>query len=160
MADFTFTQDWENDGLLVWSNAKTLDKYISIKEERREVDFTKFDCFCTFKEEEFYKERQRLIDKGKLKDGEKLVQLIGGVYGTRDGAKRLAEYYKSKREQIAKECDPQEVYCYEFNNYESCIAYDGDKEAITLIIDYWGKEIAEGIKRKRALYSIEEIINE
>lgn len=46
-----------------------------------------------------------------------------------------------------KECDPQEVYFYEYNNHECMIAWDGDKEAYDLIVGYWGEEVAKTIKR-------------
>lgn len=61
-------------------------------------------------------------------------------------------------EQVRKECDPQEVYFYEFNNHESMYAYDGDYEAIKLIIDIFGENIARKIKRYNAGYSIDYIM--
>lgn len=35
--------------------------------------------------------------------------------------------------------------------------WDGDEEAIKLILNYWGEDTARGIKRIKANYTIEEI---
>lgn len=58
---------------------------------------------------------------------------------------------------IKNECDPQEVYCYEYNNHECCIAFDGDIEAIRLVAGIWGVETAKTIKRRSAFYGVEEL---
>lgn len=58
---------------------------------------------------------------------------------------------------IAEECDPYEVYCYEYNNHECGISWDGDLGAISLIVDYWGANVAHTIRRRSAQYSIESI---
>jgi len=60
---------------------------------------------------------------------------------------------------IFHECDPQEVYCYEYNNHECCIAFDGDIEAIRLVAGIWGVETAKTIKRRSAFYRVEELFN-
>lgn len=156
MAEFTFSQDWDNDGMMSYQNAKTLLRYRELCEERSKVDMKQFDCFFAFNNEQF---EQGLKSIRPLKEGEKLVRLYGGGFATKDGAERLAEYYRSIEEKIKQECDPQEVYCYEYNNYESCIAYDGDANAIRLIIDYWGEEVARKIVRKSAFYSIDGLLS-
>jgi hypothetical protein len=53
--------------------------------------------------------------------------------------KRFFKFYDDSRAAIPKECDPQEVYFYEYNNHECMIAWDGDKEAYDLIVGYGGK---------------------
>lgn len=154
-AEFTFSQDWDNDGMMSYSNAKTLLRYKELCEERSKVDMKQFDCFFAFTNEQF---ERGLKSIRPLKEGEKLIRLCGGGFATKDGAERLSEYYRSIEEKIKQECDPQEVYCYEYNNYESCIAYDGDANAIRLIIDYWGEEVARKIVRKSAFYSLEHLL--
>ena len=57
------------------------------------------------------------------------------------------KFYDDSRAAIPKECDPQEVYFYEYNNHECMIAWDGDKEAYDLIVGYWGEEVAKTIER-------------
>ena len=158
MAEFTFRLDWEKyDGMMAWENDRTLDRYMELTEGRNKVDLKQFDCFVAFSREQFEEGKKRIRP---LNDGEKLLHLGGGVYATKDGYKRLAAYYESVREQIKAECDPQEVYCFEWNNHESIINYDGDKEAIRIVLDYWGEDVARRIVRKCALYSIDQIIAE
>lgn len=47
----------------------------------------------------------------------------------------------------------------EYNNFESFIAYDGDVDAIRLVVDYWGWETAKSIKCFSAFYSIESLMS-
>lgn len=156
MAAFTFRQDWENsDGMMCWDNDKTIDRYREICEARNRVDLKQFDCFFAFSTEQF---KQGLKSIRPLNEGEKLVRIAGGGFATKDGYEKLMKYYEGVRETIKNECDPQEVYCYEFNNFESCIAYDGDVEAIRIVLDYWGEEVARRIVRKCAFYSIDALL--
>lgn len=156
MKEFTFKQNWDNDGIMEWENAKTIDRYKELVDSRNRIKLTTFDCFIAFSDKQF---KEGVDSIRPLSDGEKLISFCPGGYGTSDGVDRLIEYYDGIREQIISECDPQEVYCYEYNNYESCINYDGDKEAIKLIADYWGLDVARTINRKTAYYAIEDIIN-
>lgn len=64
--------------------------------------------------------------------------------------------FDKMKETVAKECDPQEVYFYEFNNYE-CM-YSDDDEAIQIIIDIYGVDIAKTVKRYSAGHSIDYIL--
>lgn len=82
-----------------------------------------------------------------------------GTFGTDAGLDAFFNFYKESRSAIPRECDPQEVYFYEYNNYESMYAWDGDLEAIKIIISYWGADVAHNIKRYNASKSIDDIIN-
>lgn len=154
---FTFEQDWDNDGMIRYSNAKTLKRYKELNEQRNSCDLTSFDMFCAFSNEQFENGSKTIRP---LREGEKYVTLGAGVYGTKDGVKRYLDFAADIRRRIAEECDPQEVYCYEFNNFESCIAYDGDVNAIRHIIDVFGAETANSIKRFCAFYSIEHLLTD
>ena len=66
---------------------------------------------------------------------------------------RLHEY----DDRIKEDCDPQEVYCWEYNNHESFLSWDGDMGAIQVIIDIWGADVAKTIKRRSVCYSIDEL---
>lgn len=151
---FEFLQDPEYDGMMTWKNAKTLKRYKELCRERDTVNITRFDCFFAFNGRQFA-EGKRTIRP--LNDGEELINFGGGGYGTKDGVKRLFKFYEDIEQRISRECDPQEVYCYEFNNHESCIAYDGDIEAIRLVARIWGVETAKTIKRRSAFYGVEEL---
>lgn len=153
---FEFSQNWENDGMLVWKNAKTLNRYQELCREREETDVSKFRCFFAFSQEQL-EQGQRSI---KLKPNEKLVSFGGGGFGVEDGVNKYFAHLNEVQNRIRTECDPQEVYCYEFNNYESFIAFDGDVDAIRLIAAIWGQEAASRIKRFSPFYSLKTIFEE
>ena len=56
---------------------------------------------------------------------------------------------------ISKECIPQEVYNYEFDNHE-CSYVGDDEEAIKIVIDYFGAEKAKDVNRKCAYFQIDD----
>lgn len=105
-----YYQVWDNDGAIIMTNAKTVDRYCELQ-------------------------NKAIRDLNDKKD-----------YGSFDKMK----------EAVAKECDPQEVYFYEYNNYE-CM-YSDDDEAIGVIIDIFGVEVAKTIKRYSAGHSIDYIL--
>lgn len=146
------TQDLDNDGMLSCQNVKTIKRYEELKDERDSCDLSKFDMFCAFSKKQFEENRKTIRP---LKDGEKYVDFGAGVFGTRDGIEKYLAFSESINKRIAEECAPQEVYCYEFNNYECCIAYDGDANAIRLVADYWGWDKAREIERCNCFYSID-----
>ena len=95
-----------------------------------------------------------------LENGEKLMMFKAGCYGTKDGVKRLVAFYKDMRERIANECQPYEIYCYEYNNHESFISWDGDMGAIMIIVEIFGVETAKKIQRFSPVYSIDELLKD
>lgn len=140
-----YYRDWENyDGGVVMLNPQTINRYKELIKERNEVDITKFDCFFAFSDKQFNEGLKKIRP---LKEGEKLVPLCGGGFATKDGVERLSAYYKSVDDKIRQECDPQEVYFYEYNNFECMISWDGDEEAINLVESYFGSDIAKSIVR-------------
>lgn len=147
---FEFTQDWENDGMLVLKNAKTLNRYHELCEERDKTDAKKYRCFYAFSKEQF-EQGQKSI---RLRPNEKLVSFGGGGFGVEDGVNKYFAHLNEVQNRIRTECDPQEVYCYEFNNHECAIAFDGDVDAIRLIAATWGQEAASKVKRFSAFYSL------
>ncbi|MCM1503368.1 MAG: hypothetical protein NC115_12010 [Bacteroidales bacterium] len=151
----TYERDWDNDGYLRIENDKTIGRYKALKKEKQDVDLRKYNVFVAFNQETFDREMKRI--KPLLEDGEKLVRIGGGVYGTREGYRRLTEYYDSVQEKIRQECDPWEIYLYEWNNFECCIAWDGDEDAIKEICRIWGDEVARSIPRLIQMYTIDEI---
>lgn len=109
------------NGVLEYKNAKPLKRYRELKDEQANVDTKKYDVFFAFSIAQF---EEGLKSIRPLAEGEKLVRIGGGGFGTKDGAKRLFEFYESIDAKIKAECDPQEVYVYEYNNHECCIAWD------------------------------------
>lgn len=153
----TVTQNWDNDGALVISNAQTLQRYLELKEINHNAPMEEFGIFFAFNKKQFEDGYNKLVQSGKITYGEKVQRGPGGSFGIKGAFDKLIEYYDTQDERIKKECDPQEVYWYEYNNYECCIDCDGDKRAILFIIDTFGEEAARSIKRFRAYYSFEEL---
>lgn len=153
---FEFNEDIENDCLMTWKNARTLGRYKALCNERDSVDVKKYDCFFAFGNESFARGMKGIRP---LNDGEKIYSFGAGGYGTKDGIERLFKFYEDMEARIKNECDPQEVYCYEYNDHECCIAFDGDIEAIRLVAGIWGVETAKTIKRRSAFYRVEELFN-
>lgn len=154
-------QDWDNDGLLRYKGEKTINRYIEIKKRGDNIPFEKFDCFIAFNDKQF---EEGIKNIRPLKEGEKYTSLGSGIYGTADGVERLVKHLKKqsrkKDTDIRQECVPEEVYIYEYNNYESCISYHGDLEAMKIIMELFGVTQARKIKRYHALYTIDQIKKE
>ena len=140
-----YRREWEQtDGAIDMRNPKTLKRYTELQDEKYHIDCYKYDCFYAFGQKQFdeYKKRIR-----PLREGEKYVSAGAGLYGTRDGIDRLFDALKDIDEKIKQECNPQEVYFYEYNNHECQISWDGDGEPYNIILRIWGEETAAKIVR-------------
>jgi hypothetical protein len=140
-----------DEGNVRMTSPKTIRRYQELKNEHPKSE--DYGVFFAFSDKQFEEGRQELISKGYLKEGEKVCSFGCGVYGTRNEIHRYLSFYDERIKQIAKECDPQEVYFYECNNHESGYTWCDD-EPLRLVADYFGKEAARKIKR---LYSGEPI---
>lgn len=78
---------------------------------------------------------------------------MGGLFGTKEGIEKFMGFYDKQTERIAAECDPQEVYNYEFDNHE-CSYTNDDTEAIKLVCSYFGLERALTVKRRFGYFDI------
>lgn len=154
----TAVQDWDNDGFLVIKEEGTLKRYSELKEQKSTVSFDKIGIFAAFSNEQFKEGYDRMVKLGHIKDGDKVYHLVAGCYGTKEGYERLTTYYEDIEKTIRAECDPQEAYYYEYNNYECCIAYDGDYDAMKQIILTFGEDAVRKVRRFRPLVPIDEII--
>lgn len=148
----TVTQNWECDGMLDIHNDQTLKTYQAIRNEQYHHIHPE-TCWE-------FSNIKNVIAKLKplLNEGEKIIQFANGGFATPKGLEMMKAYWKSIDDRIRKECDPQEVYYYEYNNHESCINYDGDTEAINIINDIWGEEIARKIKRFNRKMTIDQLL--
>lgn len=143
MATYTFktgmtvTQDWDRDGYLVIENAKTLKLYHELNDKASRYDDP---CmFYAFSQEQFDRGMEKV--KPHLKEGQEVLRYRYGLFSTKEAYDKLIDFLTHKDEIIAKECDPQEVYCYEYNNYESCIAWEGDKEPYEIVKRIYGPDV-------------------
>jgi len=155
--DFTFEQDFDRyEGGLVWKNAKTLKRYKELSEQHAPAK----GWFAAFSDKQFSEGLSDLISKGEAKSKEDIKSFGCGVFGTREGLKAMVDFYRERDKRIAEECDPQEVYCVEFNNHECMIAYDGDLEAMRLCIDLFGADRCQSLKRFCSFYAFKHIAKE
>ena len=140
-----YYRDFDNDGFVVMLNAKTINRYNEIKDQHPDAD--KCGVFWAFSNEQFQRGYKNLVNKGVIKDGDKLCGGPAGIIGTRKGIDDFMYFYEERDKQIPKECDPQEVYFYEYNNHECCYGWEGDAPAYELIVNYFGEDVAKTIKR-------------
>lgn len=151
-------QDWDRDGFLVITEAKTLKRYDELRSQHPDTEA--MGMFFAFSNKQFNEGYQNLVSKGFIKEGDKVYSGPGGSFGTKKAFDDFYDFHKNIDRQIVAECDPQEVYYSEYNNYECCISWDGDLEPIKIIIGLYGVETARTIRRLRAMETIDEILNE
>jgi hypothetical protein len=117
----------------------TREKYIEIKNTHPEMH----KCFFAFNEKQF--------DEGKAKSGiqpdEKIYHQTAGLFGTREGLDKYRKDLDAILVRIPQECNPQDVYDYEFANHE-CGYLEDDTSAIRMVACYFGEEVAKTVERR------------
>lgn len=103
------------------------------------------NVFFAFSEQQ-YKEG---MQKKNIPPDAKILAAPMNMYGTQDGIDNFFKFIDDVSEQISKECEPQDVYDYEYVNHECSIVYD-DHEAIEIVVNYFGADRARQVKRKNA----------
>jgi hypothetical protein len=109
------------------------------------------NCFFAFSKEQF----NEGIAKHNL-EGQKIFKAPGGLYGTNEGIMELMNFYQGLNDRIGKECNPQEVYDYEYDNHE-CGYVGDDTEAMKIAIGYFTTEQCLTIKRRHHFNSIADL---
>lgn len=134
------TQDWERDGVLIIEGASTIERYIEL--EMKQYNYSNPEIFIAFTKED-------LEDKAEQRglDLQEVFHFRYGICGTEKGYKQYLDDMKAIRKSIAAECNPQEVYYYEWNNHECHINLEGDLEPANIIRRIWGKETLAKINR-------------
>lgn len=135
---------YSESGAIRMINPKTINRYHELKAEQPKSE--NYGVFFAFSEEQFEKGRKSLVSRGYLKEGEKVCSAGMGMYGTQSEIERYLDFYAERSKKITAECDPQEVYFYEWNNHECMISYDDD-EVVKIIIGYFGKDAAHKLHR-------------
>ena len=139
--------DWIcTDGSVVMLNSKTTSLYHELRYDTH-PDVDKYGVFFAFNQEQFDEGYNHLVELGFISNGDKISMGNGGVYGTPESIKAFLDFYENRDKEIPTKCDPQEVYFFEYNNYESMIAWDGDKDAYNTIVELWGEDVAKTITR-------------
>ena len=153
MSKCKITRDWDRDGYLIIENAQTIKHYNELTDERNRHEFE--GIFFAFDNKQFEEGYEKV--KHLLAPDEKLCRFYGGGYGVRKYIDAMYEYYDNVDKRIAAECDPQEVYYYEYNNFECCIAWEGDTNAIKVILRIFGEQAARKIKRYNQALTIDQL---
>lgn len=156
-----YYQDWDKwEGGIRMLNPKTVDLYQKTK--RIQPESSEYAVFFAFDMKQYDEGKKKLLDLGLITEKDKLLSVkdVPGMFGTQQGLEAYFDFYENRDKIIPEQCDPQEVYFCEFNNYESSINYDGDTEAIKIIIDIWGVDVARTIKRFNVHESIDDIIRQ
>lgn len=119
--------------------------------ELKNLEPTLTECFFAFSNQQF--------EEGKKKAGiedQKILRGIGGLYGTQKGIKELYDFYDAISKRVGAECDPQEVYDYEFGNHE-CDYVGDDEEAIKIVASHFTDEQTKMVKRRFARTAIDNL---
>lgn len=110
--------------------------------EYLEIQPVMTNCFFAFSNEQF----KEGIKKFNL-EGQKIFNGGQGLYGTNEGITDFLNQYDKIFEDIKNNCNPQEVYDYEFINHECSYTCD-DAEAFKIVVDIFGDIAASSVKRK------------
>lgn len=153
-------QDWENDGFLRITGARTIKRYNELNEQQYNLPIDKWGIFFAFDQRQFDEGYKGLVARGLIKDGEKVKSFGNGCFGILEAMKRWMSEVNNIEEKIRQECDPYEVYLEEYNNYECCIDWDGDDRAVEKVLALYGldrtREAING-KRFRINHTIDQI---
>ena len=142
-----YYQDWERtEGSICMVEPKTMKRFRELNSSHPNSDH--YGVFFAFGTEQFEEGRNRLIEKGYIKEGEKVCDAGMGMYGTESEIDRYLDFYKERARKIKEECNPQEVYFYEWNNHE-CM-FTNDDDALECIVSTFGAEVAHTIHRVHA----------
>lgn len=157
VGELKYFRDWDNtEGGIVMLNPQTIKRYKEIQNQHPDCD--DYGVWFAFNREQYDKGFNHVKLIGKIDENSKIQYCSSGLYGTHEGITAFFDFYENRDNKITEECDPQEVYFYEYNNHECMYDWDGDREALKLIIEYFGVEAAKAIKRYNAAKTIEQII--
>lgn len=156
--ELRYYRDWDNsEGGVVMLNPQTINRYIEIRSFHPNIE--RYACFFAFGNEQFDHNLAAAISAGRIKEGEKLYSSsVSGLYGTAEGIHSFLKAYADRDAAIPVECDPQEVYFYEYNNHESMYAWDGDLDAVRLVMGHFGVDAARSLVRFSAGLSVDQIL--
>ena len=138
-------RNWSHKGAICMENPQTIKRYKELSNE--EPDSQKYGIFWAFSNKQFDEGIERMKELGLYQEGQKLYNIGGGGFGTsKELIRQFFDFYKNRRKRMAEECDPQEVYIYEWNNHECMISCD-DHDAFKVVVDIFGKKRANEVVR-------------
>ena len=146
-----------DDGFIIMQNTQTVKRYHQLRWEEQ-PDLDQMGVFFAFSPEQFENGVERLTKRGFIKSKGEIRRGPANSLGTPQSLSKMMKWYAAQDKKILQECDPQEVYFYEFNNHETPYGWDGDIEVMRIIASIWGYDTA--IKLKRHCKSSDKAIEE
>jgi hypothetical protein len=152
MSKLEYTIDWNCDGTVRMKNARTIDRYVELR--GTQPNLSELGIFCAFTKEQY----ERGLASIEKREGKKVLCGPSGLFGYEESFDKLCDFYQTIDEKVKAECDPQEVYFYEYNNHECMINLEGDTPAIRVLLSYWEPAILESLTRLNDFETIDEIV--
>ena len=91
----------------------------------KEPDYDALEVFFAFNN----KQLEEGLAKFNPNKDKVFYQYPNGMIATKEGRAKIHEFYNNHIKEVSANCTPQEVYDYEYANYE-CDYADGDEDAI------------------------------
>ena len=137
-------KDTENDSIYI-KNPITLARYRELTNSHPDCD--KHGIFWAFSNKQFEEGKAKMKELGLYTDGQKIYSIGWGGYGVnKELIDKYFSFYENRKKTIAQECEPQEVYLYEWSNHECGYTCD-DTAAFAITKDIFGKERASKVER-------------
>lgn len=134
------------EGFIQMKNPQTISRYYQLR-WKEQPDLDELGIFFAFSKEQYARGVEGLKKRGFIQEESELRQGTAGAIGSAQSLSKMYEAYREIDRKIVAECDPQEVYFWEFNNHETPYGWDGDLEIMKIIVGLWGFETAVGLKR-------------
>lgn len=110
--------------------------------EAKQFNPSMTECFFAFSNEQFAEGKAKNIPEGA-----KVLSAHHGMYGTQNGIDIFCAELAAHEKMIIANCDPQDVYNYEFANHE-CGYTGDDTEALEIVRDYFPNAIIKRGEQK------------
>lgn len=136
----------DGDGFIHMLNPQTIKTYRRLRWEEQ-PDLTAMEVFFAFSNEQFNEGVKSLTKRGFITDKSEIKRGPAGSFGTLESLTKMMDWYDEQDKKVKAECDPQEVYFWEFNNHETPYGWDGDIEIMKIIVTTWDYDTAVGLKR-------------
>ena len=104
--------------------------------EVKQLNSVLTECFFAFSDEQF------AAGKAKLPEDERILGAGAGLFGTFKGLKLFHNELYHHKQMIINNCDPQDIYNYEFSNHE-CGYTGDDSDALEILHSYFPDAIVE-----------------
>ena len=121
-------------------------------QEIKNIQAPLIECFFAFSNSQF----EQGVKENNL-ENKKILSAGNGLYGTKEGITNFIGFYDNLSKKIGEQCNPQDVYNYEYANHE-CGYTNDDTEVIKICLGYFTETQCKEIKRKNAYYSINDIL--